>query len=655
MKVGWKQVRLGELVDNKIVELKRGRIIPKTALSESYDYPVYSASTQGNALLGYSDTYDFDEELISWSVDGGGKPFYRNKHKFSVTNVCGYLRILRPDILNYKFLYYCMRNEWSKNKFDYSHKAHPSVIRELYNILIPPMDEQLKIASILSELDNLSDVHSSKAQVLTRIKSQLMSNKSGIIERERASSEEIQSLNSKIIDITSRLPQSISSRIGNEQSGVNKIIDIFTYVGEDNIYERERERERAELLPEITWKTAKLGELCKLIKGKNPKTLSEKNEGRPIVSAPEIQIINGQADYGKWTTEELPSCSEDDILLLWDGHRAGLAGFNHNAILSSTIMKLEIKDKNQIHPHLLYYIVKQNADTIRGGRSGSAVPHINRQVVENLEIRYPESLEHQKLVAKILLDLDELANLHKHKQDILSRMKQQLMSNKTGIIESERQKSEISASSEVNRDWVEIKLGELCDTRNGYTPSKSIPEYWEDGTIPWYRMEDIRKSGHVLYDSIQHIHPNGLKKSGTFPVDSIILATTATIGEHALLKTPAISNQQFTCFVVKDKYKQLVDINYLYWYFYIIDDWCKQNANTGTSFPTVDVQRLKQQKIWIPKSISEQKRISSLLQSYDSLIDSQQQLLKIVERERAVTNLLTHQLLTELALGKESN
>ena len=52
-------------------------------------------------------------------------------------------------------------------------------------------------------------------------------------------------------------------------------------------------------------------------------------------------------------------------------------------------------------------------------------------------------------------------------------------------------------------------------------------------------MEDIRANGHILYDSIQHINSCAVKKSGLFPIDSIILATTATIGEHALLKAPA--------------------------------------------------------------------------------------------------------------------
>lgn len=243
MREGWREVKLSELVDNHIVELKRGKIIAKTLLSDDKEYPVYSASAQGNGLLGYSDTYDLDEELISWSVDGGGRPFYREKHKFSVTNVCGYLRILDTSVLDYRFLYYCMRSEWQKNKFDYSHKAHPSVIKELYNILIPPLDEQKKIAKVLSDLENLENIHSAKADVISRMKEHLMDNKSGIIEKERNRSN----IDSRILELSSKLGlkfNDINTKIKIHKESLDKInyrIEVITYVGENTQYERERE------------------------------------------------------------------------------------------------------------------------------------------------------------------------------------------------------------------------------------------------------------------------------------------------------------------------------------------------------------------------------------------------------------------------------
>ena len=92
--------------------------------------------------------------------------------------------------------------------------------------------------------------------------------------------------------------------------------------------------------------------------------------------------------------------------------------------------------------------------------------------------------------------------------------------------------------AELCPDGVEYKvIEEVFDIKNGYTPSKSNSDFWENGTIPWFRMEDIRNNGRILSDSIQHITEAAVKGK-LFPANSIIMSTTATIGEHALVLTP---------------------------------------------------------------------------------------------------------------------
>ena len=92
---------LSELEDSGVLELGRGQIISKTDLLETPGiYPVYSSSAQGIGEFGQYGKYLFDEEMITWSVDGGGRFFYRPMHKFSVTNVSGWLRIQNKELLN---------------------------------------------------------------------------------------------------------------------------------------------------------------------------------------------------------------------------------------------------------------------------------------------------------------------------------------------------------------------------------------------------------------------------------------------------------------------------------------------------------------------------------------------------------------------------
>ncbi len=148
-------VSLDELVASNLVELGRGDIISKIDIRNTVgDFPIYSSSAKNDGKMGEYGKYMFDEELITWSIDGGGNFFHRKKHKFSVTNVSGYMRI-DQEKFDYKFFHYILDYQHKHMRFDYQSKAHPSVIRELYEIPLLPIIEQRKISEILTSVENL--------------------------------------------------------------------------------------------------------------------------------------------------------------------------------------------------------------------------------------------------------------------------------------------------------------------------------------------------------------------------------------------------------------------------------------------------------------------------------------------------------------------
>ena len=124
--------------------------------------------------MGAYGKYMFNQELITWSIDGGGAVFYRRKHRFSVTNVSGYIAV-NPEKINCKFLAYAMSLAHSRIKFDYTVKAHPSVIRSLYTMGIPiSLQEQQVIGSFFSRLDNLITLHQRKYDKLVVFKKSIL-------------------------------------------------------------------------------------------------------------------------------------------------------------------------------------------------------------------------------------------------------------------------------------------------------------------------------------------------------------------------------------------------------------------------------------------------------------------------------------------------
>jgi type I restriction enzyme S subunit len=161
-------------------------------------------------------------------------------------------------------------------------------------------------------------------------------------------------------------------------------------------------------------------------------------------------------------------------------------------------------------------------------------------------------------------------------------------------------------------------LEEVFDIRNGYTPSKANKYFWTDGVIPWFRMEDIRVNGRILPDSIQHITAEAIKGK-LFPADSIIIATTATIGEHALLTVDSLANQRFTCLTRNTNHLKSIDPMFAFYYCFKLGEWCRENINVS-NFPSVDMGKFRKFPFPIP-SLSEQKRIVNILDKFSVLVN----------------------------------
>ena len=157
--VEWKT--LGE-----IATLRRGRVMSKGFLADNAGpYPVFSSQTANNGMIGKIGTFDFDGEFISWTTDGAnaGTVFHRTG-KFSITNVCGLIKISDEKRLHYKFLFYWLSKEAQKHV--YSGMGNPKLMsHQVEKIPVPilfpgdpeeSLNKQKKIATILDKLETLT-------------------------------------------------------------------------------------------------------------------------------------------------------------------------------------------------------------------------------------------------------------------------------------------------------------------------------------------------------------------------------------------------------------------------------------------------------------------------------------------------------------------
>jgi type I restriction enzyme S subunit len=371
------------------------------------------------------------------------------------------------------------------------------------------------------------------------------------------------------------------------------------------------------LIPE-DWKVFTVGKITQVSSGGTPNTAIPSFWGGdiPWMNSGELnlKIVNNVS--GRITNIGLQSSSthwipEKCILigLAGQGKTRGTAAYNTVKLCTNqsiaAIYPCDIFDSK-----FEYYYFDSQYDNLRqmseggGGRGG-----LTKSILTRYYVPIP-SLAEQQRIASALTSIDNLLSsldkLIAKKRDIKQGAMQQLLTSKTRL-------------NGFNAPWVKYKIDDLFDIGNGYTPSKANPAFWNNGTIPWFRMEDIRTNGRILRDSIQHVTPAAVKSSGLFPAFSIILSTTATIGEHALLIADSLANQRFSFLIRKLNRCSDIDIWYFFYHCFILGDWCRANINDG-GLMAVNINDLKNYTFEVPSTLKEQQAIASVLSSMDNEI-----------------------------------
>ena len=159
------------------------------------------------------------------------------------------------------------------------------------------------------------------------------------------------------------------------------------------------------------------------------------------------------------------------------------------------------------------------------------------------------------------------------------------------------------------------KLGDIATIQSGGTPARSIAEYWEDGTIPWVKISDI-KSKH-LNQTEEMITEAGLENSSAkiFPKGTILYTIFATLGETSILDINAATNQAIAGISITDS-RVLPD----YLYYYLLS------------------QKIHVQKIG--RGVAQNNINMKLLRDFDVPLPSKEAQLNIIEQLNRVTELL---------------
>ncbi|WP_187852029.1 restriction endonuclease subunit S [Helicobacter pylori] len=146
--LNWQRVRLGD-----ICEIKRGVRITKNELDVFGKYPVVSG---GVGFLGYTNNFNRYENTITIAQYGTAGYVNFQKNKFWANDVC-FCIYPNKDIIKNIFLYYFLKVNQNYLYEISNRNATPySISKDKildFEIPLPPLNEQIAIANILSGLD----------------------------------------------------------------------------------------------------------------------------------------------------------------------------------------------------------------------------------------------------------------------------------------------------------------------------------------------------------------------------------------------------------------------------------------------------------------------------------------------------------------------
>ncbi len=172
----------------------------------------------------------------------------------------------------------------------------------------------------------------------------------------------------------------------------------------------------------------------------------------------------------------------------------------------------------------------------------------------------------------------------------------------------------------------QVKVSDFAEVITGGTPSTTVDEYWDGGTIPWLNSGELNKK--YIYDANNFITEVGLKRSSTrlMPAETVLIALTgATCGLSALMKIEACANQSVTGILPSEKHSS----DYLFHYLKTQRERILDKA-WGNAQPHISQKFVKDMMIPLP-SLPDQLHIANLLSKAENLINHRKESIRLLD------------------------
>ena len=363
--------RISSLTHKDILNLSSGESINNIQLEGNY--PVYGS----NGIIGYTENYNESDAILIGRVGSSGAIHYLDDKAWITDNV---LIAKINKHLNKKFCYYILCH--LKLERFATKSAQPlltQTILKSIKIILPILDEQQKIASILSNVDAL--IESTQ----------------------------------KIIERTERLKKGLMQQLLTRGIGHKKFKKIIL------------NPRFIEIIMPKDWTVKPIFKILKITMGQSPpsESYNQEEQGLPF--------YQGVTDFGTmhpnptiWCTESKKTAQKNSILL---SVRAPVGEINltvTECCLGRGVAALYTLDNNLIY---CYYLITQNKKRFLPYSQGTTYDAINSSEIANIRLAHTTNIVEQQKIASILSGVDAYIQINQEYKEKLERLKKGLMQN----------------------------------------------------------------------------------------------------------------------------------------------------------------------------------------------------------------------------------
>ena len=312
----------------------------------------------------------------------------------------------------------------------------------------------------------------------------------------------------------------------------------------------------------------------------------------------QIPVIAGGREPAYYI--DRPNRQGETIVIAGSGAYAGFVSFWNEPIFVSDAFSIVV-DRGTLQPRFVYHWLNGMQEAIHALKSGGGVPHVYPKDVAKLRCPIPP-LEVQREIVRIL---DQFTTLEAE----LEARRAQYEHYRNHLLSYES----LAARGPVEM----VNLGDVAlRVVTGVTPQASNARYYEGGSNPWIRTQDVNfnrisvASEFVTDAAIDELPLKWVKANCV-----IVAISGASAGRSALLGIDAVTNQHCCNLEIDPK-----RADYRYVYYSIAARYNELRSLGRGARGDLNVSIIKSFEIPLP-SVDQQSAVADLLDHFDALVN----------------------------------